>query len=144
LLEEEFRPVATVLRTNRTKTGRDPKRLKKGELGLTDLLRELFDNFTVREEDRVRRYISANPELIPVLQEAPERIRQAFGQAAPLALETSIAPEGLPEHEELWIMVGCRPDVDEALRNLRLIDSSWLVNLPMHFRGKVNVDTEFI
>ena len=101
-------------------------------------------SYTVRGQERVRRYLAANPDILDVLREAPGRIRVVFGESSPLALVTEIDPEGIAEYEQLWIMVGCEPDVDEALRKLRQIDSTWLVTLPRHYRGKINVDTEFV
>lgn len=121
-------------------------RSRKQRNGLPVRLESVLGNYLVKDKRRIWDYISANPDIESILQAAPIHIRAVFGADVRLTLESVVDPEGASENAELWIMVGCRDDVDvdQALRRLRSLDNEWTAQLPWPLRGKVNVDVEFV
>jgi hypothetical protein len=84
------------------------------------------------------------PDLRQVLDDAPEAIGKVFERHLGLSLDLFVDPEG-PSNPQLWIMVRATrwESVDSALERLRALDRDWLVRLPRHMRGLINIDVEF-
>lgn len=99
--------------------------------------------YEVRDRDDVLSYLAENPDLLPVLADAPDRIRGVFGASAHIAVEIMRYFDGLPGNRDMWIKIPVPPDVDEAIARLHVLDSTWTVHLPRPLRNKVNVDVEF-
>src|SRR5438876_9770009 len=86
--------------------------------------------YELRDRDDVLSYLTENPDLLPVLADAPERIRGVFGASAVIALEITRYFDGPPGNRDLWIKIPVPPDIDEALAKLHMLDSTWTVHLP--------------
>ena len=99
--------------------------------------------FIVKEPARIRRFLEANAFLIPLLAAAPEEIRKVFGQETAISLDISCDSEA-GESEELFAVIHARQTMDEALRNLRVLDRGWWRTIIRHAHAKRSTDVETV
>ncbi len=106
------------------------------------LLVQMTDDFDVRDGDwgSVFAYLQQHPQALSVLLEAPEAIREAFGNVRPI-LDIVIEPaEGW---EELFVVVPSREDDSaRSLQRLRRLDEEWFGEAARRADFSINVTTE--
>lgn len=85
-------------------------------------------------------YVLRHREVVPVLLEAPERIRQFFGEVRP-SLDLVCDPEA-EGWEELFIVVPTRAPVREALGRLKSLDEAWFAAAARRAQFAINVTVE--
>jgi hypothetical protein len=104
----------------------------------------LFERYVFRGYWQVRRFLEAEPYLVPLLFEAYDEIRRLFGQNTGLALELTYDPDGGPESGELFALVQTSESVEEALAKLQRLDTEWWLATSRQARGKMNIDVELV
>jgi hypothetical protein len=86
--------------------------------------------YTFREQTEVLQFLKQYPFLIPVLLEAPEKIRHYFPDCQ-LFLEVSIDPE-IIDYVLLVLSILINLDPDEAVDRLHQLDKDWWLNSTTH------------
>src|SRR5438270_657534 len=109
--------------TLRQKPGRSSGKKNRAERRSIPDRESVLAPFAVRGSRDVQSYLAANPDVIPLLREAPGRLSEHFGPIPKISLEMFVDPEGSAENKQLWVVVRCTDDPDEALRMLRKIDA---------------------
>ena len=103
-----------------------------------DLIQKIY-TFQDREAGEVLQFIEKYPFLIPLLLEAPEKIREFFPDAS-LRLKVDIDPDSYSEESnELLVLV--KPDIDpeEAVDTLEELDYAWALNASTRSQRKMLV-----
>lgn len=102
----------------------------------------LVDEVEMRDRSVVMTYLSRNPSLLPVINEATTRIRQLFGYDAPLVLE--VEPEPEDGSEELFLLIQTRKAPVDARGFLAQLDQSWWLSVVPQVGNLLNIDVEYV
>jgi hypothetical protein len=97
--------------------------------------------YIVEDPERVGRYLEANAFLVPLLLDAAVEIRGVFGGETRIRLELSPDPEA-SDGDQLFAVIETRQPMDEARRNLRVLDNGWWRTVVRQTRGKLSTDVE--
>jgi len=97
--------------------------------------------FVLREGDwsDLFRYLTAHPLTLSVLREAPQAIREVFGEVRPFLDLVADPEEGW---KELFIVVPVHEPPHEAVAKLRQLDATWLVEAARRAGFAINVTVE--
>ncbi|MDB9512802.1 hypothetical protein PN499_16560 [Kamptonema animale CS-326] len=100
--------------------------LQTAELPIAKLspaeISQLEQLYTLREKSQVLEFIEKHPFLLPLLLEAPEKIKHYFPDT-PLILEIKIDPEAVSmEEQELALYIASEIDPDESADKLFQFD----------------------
>jgi hypothetical protein len=98
--------------------------------------------YILRRRSEVIKFLMDNIFLLPLLQEAYERIRNYFGKSAQIFLEIITDPE-VTGDQELVIFIRTNLSLDEAFKKLEQLDREWWLDAPTNAREKLCIDVEF-
>ncbi len=84
-------------------------------------------------------YTTQHWEVLPILFEAPEKIREFFGDVRPILDLVTDLEEGW---ERLFLVIPTRGSVLQALERLKQLDAVWFVEAARRARFAVNVTIE--
>lgn len=91
-------------------------------------LTELRSSYELDDADRVLRFVASHAFLIPVLKEAPENIRAAFGtESRGIRLHVQSDPE--EGFDCLVLSVLCDAPPGKALEMLDVLDNEWWLHV---------------
>ncbi len=103
---------------------------EKQTLPETSILKGKVDNiyvlgglYIMKNPLEIRSFLFSHDNLIPILFEAPEKIRKIFGNAAELYLELSQDPE--EEWEGLFIIIKTNIPPEKSITLLNRFDEEW-------------------
>lgn len=95
--------------------------IKLTELNINEL-------FTIRNQSEVLDFLEKNPDMIPVLRESYDKVKEYFPQSN-LTLDL-MADSDWPHKSHLIIWIKSNSDINEALSTLERMDEEWTYNLP--------------
>ena len=98
----------------------------------------LDERITVVDEEDVRRLLSSEPDLLPLVNEAAEQLSRFIPDAS-LRLEYVVDPE-YGEPEQLFLGAWTNLDMNEALKARRRFDQEWGVPNARRRRGLLIID----
>lgn len=109
-----------------------------------DNIAKLYDLDFRGPENRqmVEDFIRANPELVPLLEEAYETMCSYFPDAVPF-IEMSGLYEG-PKYYYITVFIRTAMEVKEANKRFREMDDNWFFPLPYSLRKYFGTDIYFI
>jgi hypothetical protein len=102
---------------------------------------KLANLYNFRGKEAVLHYLEQNTNLIPVLNSAPEQIKNYFPEAT-LTLEISLDPEE-PELDELVLWISSNEEVEKALDKLQELDENWWLEAVSIAPCAIRTDVEF-
>ncbi len=105
-------------------------------------IESLENIYQINEHEEVLSFIRANPFLVPLLQEAPDYIQKYFPQTI-LSLQLVTDPE-IPNDTRLWLNIGTKLDVDEAMNKEEELDQDWWWGNMERAENKFQLDLEFL
>lgn len=98
--------------------------------------------YTLRERSEVLKFLDNHPFLVPVLLEAPEKIRDYFPGDS-LILDMAIDPESSsPEDDRLVLLIATDIEADESVDRLWELDNAWWLNAAQRSQHKMFIDLE--
>lgn len=102
-------------------------------------LQEIY-SFKDREPGEVLQFIEKYPFLIPLLLEAPDKVREFFPDAG-LALKVNIDPESYSEESnDLLLLIKSDIDPEESVDILEELDDAWWIKVEHLSQGKMFTD----
>jgi hypothetical protein len=84
---------------------------------------EVMD-FEFREEEQVRAYLDAHPEVVAIIVEARRKLPHFFGEAPAMTLDVLKDPED-PDAESLFALIQTSLEPDRALPLLDEFNERW-------------------
>ncbi|NER33007.1 MAG: hypothetical protein F6J93_02825 [Oscillatoria sp. SIO1A7] len=104
----------------------------------TEKLEQLYN---LREREEVLQFIARYPFLVPLLLEAPDKIRHYFPDT-PLILAVDIDPETVAGSEdgELVLLIPSSIDPDESVDLLLQMDADWWGNVEARAKDKMFIN----
>lgn len=113
----------------------------RSSVSLANLAEVVENRFALRETDwsSLFSYVSKHREALPILLEAPEAIREVFGDVRPILDLVNDPEEGW---EELFIVIPVREAAPKALERLERLDSIWFAYAVRRAKFSVNVTVE--
>ena len=99
-------------------------------------LNRLPGDYEITDVCAVRSFVMSNPQLHPVIWDAPAHVRDMFPEAD-LELEMSADPESETEHLVLWVR--CRLNPDESIQRLLDLTRTWWGEARRQVRGKLSI-----
>lgn len=101
-------------------------------------LEKLEQIYTFREREEVLKFLNEHPFLVPVLLEAPEKIKPFFGEAA-LYLDINLDPED-DFFDAIVLGVATKYSWEQAMvRREQLVDS-WVLSQPLKVRNNLLIN----
>jgi hypothetical protein len=109
---------------------------------LEPALQPLEHRYIFRRSEDVSRFLQAHPFLVPLLDEAHDKIAECFGPSLEVILEVVTDPEvhGLVEMVG-YIVTSLTPE--EAGKRLQRFDREWFLPQVSRANGRLNFDVEF-
>ncbi len=101
-----------------------------------------LDNFDMINPVEIKGYLSDNNDLMLMLLDADQTIKQIFGSDAKLILELRVEGE-TTDSKKLHVKIRATGDIDEKLDKLDLFDEQWLVYHLDHIRGRLYFNLDF-
>ena len=97
--------------------------------------------YSMREREEVLQFIDRYPFLVPLLLEAPDKIRHYFPDT-PLILAVDIDPETVAASEdgELVVLIPSSIDPDESVDLLLQMDADWWGNVEARAKDKMFIN----
>lgn len=95
--------------------------------------------YTMRDREDVTRFLMKHSEVVSVLAEAMDRVRDYFGGDAQVTLQVIDAPD-VGGRATLLARVRTRQSVDEAFANLQAFGRDWFTHRFTEVDGLVNFD----
>jgi len=100
----------------------------------SDPMTALSRIYTIPDRSAVEAYISQHSELIAVLAEAPDRIKEHFPY---IALELAMSSDPEAEHDHLVLWINAPDDPEAAIRQLLCLTRKWWGNIRRRNEGKL-------
>jgi len=98
--------------------------------------------YTLRNRLEVLKFIEESPFLIPVLLEAPDKIRDYFPGDS-LILDLAIDPESSStDDDKLVLLIATDIDADESVDRLWELDKAWWLNASQRSQHKMFTNLE--
>ena len=97
----------------------------------------LLEYYEVDEIEEIISYLSRNLEIIPLLEEAPSRIKEITQRDDPLSLEVVYNPED--GEEMLFIIVWTELPPKELVRKELEIYKKWFIKATRNIYGKIGI-----
>jgi hypothetical protein len=113
----------------------------RSSVSLANLAEVVENRFTLRETDwsALFSYVSKHWEALPILLDAPDVIREVFGDVRPILDFVNDPEEGW---EELFIVIPVREPAPKALERLERLDSVWFTDAARGAKFALNVTVE--
>lgn len=90
---------------------------------------QLEQLYTLREPSQVLEFIEKHPFLLPLLLEAPDKIKHYFPDT-PLILEVDIDPESSSmDDDQLAILIASEIDPEESVDKLCELNRAWAIDI---------------
>lgn len=99
--------------------------------------------YTFVEGAGVRRFISKNPFLLPLLKEIPEKISDYFIRNYSLSLELTSDPD-FPQSVQLWVNVVTTETAAEARPKMDEFDMDWWLDNIDKAKEKLNITLNYV
>jgi hypothetical protein len=106
-------------------------------------IQSLEQLYSFRRPEEVVELLQAHPFLVPLLEEAHEKIAQYFGPSSEVMLEVVTDPEAMDDRE-LFAFIRTTLPPDEALSNLDRLDQEWWLDAGDRAEGNLCIDVEFL
>lgn len=98
--------------------------------------------YTLRERSDVLKFLDNHPFLVPILLQAPDKIRDYFPDNS-LILDMAIDPESSsPDDDKLVLLIATDIDADESVDRLWELDNAWWLNAARRSQHKMFIDWE--
>lgn len=97
--------------------------------------------YTFRGKDEIWQFLAKYPFLVPVLLEAPDKIRNYFPDSQ-LFLEVDIDAEVI-DWMKLVLSICMKLDPDEATKRENQLDKQWWLDQPYEVRSKMFTTLEY-
>ena len=107
-----------------------------------DQIKQLQEIYTFKDRERgeVLQFIEKYPFLMPLLLEAPDKVREFFPDAG-LALKVNIDPESYSEEsDDLLLLIKSDIDPEESVDILEELDYAWWTKVEHLSQGKMLTD----
>lgn len=104
---------------------------------------KLLQWYKCRDDASIRTYLTNNPSLTKLLEEAGERIRKYFGPDVRVVLDI-IKDSEMDDHERLFVFVQTDLSVDDALGYLDELYEQWWLDALSTVQPKISIDVEFV
>jgi hypothetical protein len=92
-------------------------------------------------DPEVERFLSANPDLIPVIEDITHELPMYFGPDYRVSLEMLLDPED-GQDGELFAVIHTATASDDALKRLQAFDSGWWFEHARRAGGRITVTLE--
>lgn len=99
--------------------------------------------YVFREPDEVRDFLRRYPDLLPVLDEATERVAPLATGVGPAALEVVWDPDDDNDEGELFLVVPTVEQPEAVLPVLDRLQRNWLVDVAWSAQGRFNVALKY-
>ena len=104
-----------------------------------DQIKQLQEIYSFKDRE-VLQFIEKYPFLMPLLLEAPDKVREFFPDAG-LALKVNIDPESCSEESnELLLLIKSDIDPEESVDILEELDDAWWTKVEHLSQGKMFTD----
>ncbi len=115
----------------------------------TSFVESLFDflqnkNCNIINQEEITSFLNNHIGIIDYLYEAPDVIREKFGQGVGLNLELFFDPEFENDKGELFLNIETDLDAKKANEKLNEIDKKWLIPVVGENITKFNLSLDFI
>ncbi|MDB9513808.1 hypothetical protein PN499_21660 [Kamptonema animale CS-326] len=98
--------------------------------------------YTLRERSEGLKFLDNHPFLVPVLLQAPDKIRDYFPDNL-LILDMAIDPESSsPDDDKLVLLIATDIDADDSVDRLWELDNAWWLNAGRRSQHKMFIDLE--
>ena|SRR5687768_15107709 len=98
--------------------------------------------YEIENPAEVDAYVAAHPFLVPLLSNAPERIRRYFGPHRGLALEAPVFADDGTQH--LYLLVRTADPLKDVMASRDRLDEHWWLDAMIEARARMTIDVEFI
>lgn len=112
-----------------------------------DLIQALLRVYAARneeEEKEVRRFLTAHPELLALLVEAPTRIPNIVADGRALGIEVLLDPEDHDAEGDLFVTVPTHGRPDQIEPWMETFRRGWLLEATLRSRGRFNVAARYV
>ena len=121
---------------------RSPQRGEDREVGTPGAESDWRALYKIENPTEVDAYVAEHPNVVPVLERAPDEIARQFGADAGLILRCVVDPDDEPPSDYLSLGIQTKLDDDEAYVRRDQLDDAWWNDALRDVPGDLTIDIE--